>query len=365
MKIPDNLKNLTDQFKIMPRTINGLGETLFLVNPVTSWADWDNNNLIYRSSVWNSDGRLVSAGFKKFFNWGEKPGLSPTPEMKRINTFVEKLDGSLLIVSKYKGHYILRTRGTIDATVLENGYELNHFKESILPKLNYYNCDQDTWDSSFLFEWLSYKNQIVINYGNDPKFKLIGEICHDSYMLTRQSVLNCMATELKLDRPKTYNFTNIADMLQDVNKWVGLEGVVVYSNLDQTLHKVKSDWYLNLHRLKSNLSSTIKVFEVWYSLNMPSYQDFYNYIETTFDHEIADSISDDIAKIIRIKEFYDTSMVDIKNFISNFPSNYTQKEKAADIIKRYKACGTDSLAFSILNNKLKDDTCYKFIYDRC
>ncbi len=38
-----------------------------------------------------------------------------------INRAVEKLDGSTLIVSKYKGQYILRTRGTVDASTYLQG----------------------------------------------------------------------------------------------------------------------------------------------------------------------------------------------------------------------------------------------------
>jgi hypothetical protein len=45
---------------------------------------------------------------------------------------VEKLDGSTLIVSKYNGQYILRTRGTVDASKLANGFELELFKSTIL-----------------------------------------------------------------------------------------------------------------------------------------------------------------------------------------------------------------------------------------
>ncbi len=77
---------------------------------------------------------------------------------------VEKLDGSLLIVSKYNGQYILRTRGTVDASIMANGHELEIFKNTILSKLA---DNNDTWDYSVLFEWLSPINKIVLNYGDE------------------------------------------------------------------------------------------------------------------------------------------------------------------------------------------------------
>ena len=363
MNIPTNLTNLGDQFKVAPKYIPSIDETLFLINPIDVMTDWTPGNLVYRSSVWNSSGRLVSAGFKKFFNWGEKPHLSPTPKYDTIGAITEKLDGSLLIVSKYKGHYILRTRGTIDAATLANGYELDVFKSNILNNIDHYMKYADTWSTSFLFEWLSINNQIVINYGSDPQFKLIGAIHHDDYTLVSQDVLNTIAKRYGIDRPKIYS--NSSYMLDDVKAWKNLEGVVVYSDGGQTLHKVKSDWYLALHRLKSNLASRKKVVDVWISIGMPNYDDFYNYVLSTFDYEIAEKVKGDIKFIIDLKNFYDASIDDIKKFIGEFNTSDTQKDKAAAILSKYKGTGLDSLAFMVLNNKLRDDTCIKFIINKC
>ena len=100
------------------------GETVSLVQPIHIGGKWTLTNKIFRSSVWDSNGELISAGFPKFTNWGEAPDIFPLPDSLRNATIVEKIDGSLLVVSKWKGHYILRTRGTVDATQLENGMNL-------------------------------------------------------------------------------------------------------------------------------------------------------------------------------------------------------------------------------------------------
>jgi hypothetical protein len=77
----------------------------------------------------------------KFYHFPNLPILNENPEHFPVPTdlknsvITDKLDGSLLIVSKYKGNYILRTRGTVDATRLENGYELEIFKQKYLPLL--------------------------------------------------------------------------------------------------------------------------------------------------------------------------------------------------------------------------------------
>ena len=65
------------QFNVVPHII--AGDNCFLVTPMRMGVDWTQQNKVLRSSVWNSDGELVSAGFAKFVNWGEKPDVFPVP----------------------------------------------------------------------------------------------------------------------------------------------------------------------------------------------------------------------------------------------------------------------------------------------
>lgn len=359
--IPENLVNLVDQFNVIPKYLPYIRETLYLVYPKRMGVDWNNDNLIYRSSVWNESGELVSAGFPKFFNWGEKPELSPVPLSLDNAKVYEKLDGSLLILSKYKGQIILRTRGTINASTLTNGVELEIFKRTILPKLN---DNKDTWDVSYLFEWVSNNNQIIIKYPDAPKFKLIGAIVHDNYGLVDQNYLDYYANTLGLERPKRFNFNNVSVLYSDVSKWEGMEGVVVYSNADQTIHKVKSTWYLRLHQIKSELSSNQKLLTLWVSHGMPTYDEFYNYILNTFDYELAEFVKTSIQHIVELKSLYDATICDIRVFLASMGNSYSKKDIAIEIINKYRPMKIESLAFNVFNNKLTDDTCYKFILER-
>ena len=134
------------QFRIDSYILNG--EMVFLVHPLNIGINWNRNNKILRSSIWNSNGELVSASFPKFVNWGEKPEVFPVPTSLKDCVFTQKMDGSTLIISKYKRQYIIRTRGTIDASLMEkNGQEIELFKEKILSKLK---DDEETWPYSIL-----------------------------------------------------------------------------------------------------------------------------------------------------------------------------------------------------------------------
>ena len=327
------------------------GEIVYLVQPKHIGAKWKNDNLHFRSSVWNYNGELISASFPKFFNWSEQPDLSPVPTSLKNATVVEKLDGSTLIVSKYNGQYIMRTRGTVDASKMANGHELEIFKNTILSKLSHI-YTSDTWNYSWLFEWVSPINKIVLNYGDEPDWYLVGVINHDDYSLANQFSLDRYAMNLELKRPATYTFSGVEDLLKDVDQWRGKEGVVVYSKNDQMLHKCKSEWYLKLHYLKSELSNIEKVLDVWLEQGMPDYQTFYNYIFTTFDYELVEQCRGMISRICDAKKEVNKIVDGMNEFVNNrLKTLPTRKLQAEQVISAYGNTNRASFLFKLLDGK--------------
>ena len=336
-----------ESFMVHEHSLNG--EIVYLVQPKHIGAKWKNDNLHFRSSVWNYNGELISASFPKFFNWSEQPDLSPVPNSLKNTTVVEKLDGSTLIVSKYKGQYILRTRGTVDASTMANGFELELFKSTILSKLQ---DNNDTWGYSIIWEWLSPINKIVLSYGDEPMWKLIGFINHTDYSLATQDMLDLMAKKYDLLRPEIYTFTDITDMLQIVDKWQDREGVCLYSKNGQTIHKIKASKYLLLHHLKSELSSLEKIMDVWLEQGMPDYNTFYNYIFTTFDFELAEQIKGTISRIADGKKEVNKIVDGMNSFVNNrLCSLPTRKEQAQLVISSYGDSGRSSMIFKMLDGK--------------
>lgn len=333
-------------------------EVVYLVQPKNIGAKWKKDNLHFRSSVWNYDGELISASFPKFFNWSEQPEISPVPTSLQNCTVVEKLDGSLLIVSKYKGQYILRTRGTVDASVLANGSELEIFKNTILKKIS---VDQmETWNYSLLFEWLSPLNVIVLRYSDEPDWQLIGAVNHTDYSLFSQTEVDEYAKMFDLKRPEKFTFNDISDMLQIVDKWQDREGVCLYSKNDQAIHKIKASKYLLLHHLKSELSNTEKVLDVWLEQGMPDYNTFYNYIFTTFDFELAEQVKGMISRIVDGKKEVNKIVDGMNDFVNNrLRSLSTRKEQAQLVISSYGETGRSSIIFKMLDGKSLDKNDYK------
>jgi hypothetical protein len=329
------------------------GEVVYLVQPKHIGAKWKNDNLHFRSSVWNYNGELISASFPKFFNWSEQPDLSPVPNSLKHCTVVEKLDGSTLIVSKYNGQYILRTRGTVDASTMANGHELEIFKERFKNSLQRLGmATPETWNVSLLFEWVSPINKIVLNYGEEPDWYIVGIVNHSDYSLFTQSELDMWSKKYGFKRPPTYTFSDVQDLLKDVDQWRGKEGVVVYSKNDQMLHKVKGAWYLALHHMKSELSNIEKVLDVWLEQGMPDYQTFYNYIFTTFDFELAEQIKGTISRIVDGKKEVNKIVEGMNNFVNNrLRSLPTRKEQAQLVISSYGETNRASFLFKLLDGK--------------
>jgi hypothetical protein len=155
----------------------------------------------------------------------------------------------------------------------------------------------NTWDSSWLFEWTSPNQRIILNYGEKPEWYLVGKIIHEDYSLSSQDTLNDIAEWSGFNRPAVYSFPSVETLMKDVEAWKGKEGVVVYSGNGQMLHKVKGLWYLALHRMKEALASFDKVVDVWFEQGQPSYQKFEEFITVQFDWELWQQVRGDASRI--------------------------------------------------------------------
>lgn len=348
-----NLQDIDQsQFMVHPHVIGG--QTVYLVQPQHIGCVWKKDNIIFRSSVWNDTGELVSAGFPKFPNLFEKPDVFPVPTNLKNAVITSKLDGSLLIVSKYKGEYILRTRGTTDATVLDNGYELEVFKEKYLSILDKSCNNIDTWNTSFLFEWLtaSQDHTIVLKYENVPDWILIGAVNHDDYSLFQQDVLNAFAKVNGFKRPEQYTFNSVDELVDIVTKWKDAEGVVLYTNKGQSLHKVKSDDYKKKHAFKSNatLENTLDLF---FTFGKPDYNEFQTKIGELYDWECVQMVTGHISNILDANKEVQKIIAGMQSFVDNSVKSLpNRKEQALKILSSYGTGSNRSgMVFTLLDGK--------------
>lgn len=351
-----------ESFYVNEHIING--ELFYLVTPKQIGVKWSQENKIFRSSVWDSNGELISASWPKFVNWGETPDIFPTPNNIKKCRFMQKVDGSTLIISKRNGKFMFRTRGTVDASKMEkNGHEIAELIATH-PEILKYQPHFDTWPFSLLFEWVSPLNRIVILYP-EPELYFLGIVNHDNYSLWNQDWLDSIAKMWGVKRPPIYSFENvntIEDLIKTIEPWKGVEGIVVYSSNDQVMHKIKALDYLCRHRLKSELSSFEKLIDFWFAVGKPTtFNLFWNEVEKLTDYETAQEHFGDISRIIDGWKEVQKIEAGFKRFIEVELVKYpTRKLQAVVVFQSYgKNNSRASMVFTLLDGKSLTDKEYK------
>lgn len=353
-----------ENFMVHPHIVNG--EECWLVQPQHQGCLWNKRNTHLRSSLWSNDGELVSASYRKFFNWDEQPDLDPIPSDLSGASLMEKLDGSTLIVSRRKGFTIWRTRGTSNAREQDNGHEIDLLMQKY-PQFMEYLERSHTSSVSYIFEWLSPTNRIVIDYGPEVDMVLTNIVCHEDYSYYTQRELDQVAVVAGLRRPNRYSYNSVEEMKKAVEAFAGKEGLCVYFDHDQRIRKVKSASYLYLHRAKSEISSFEKVLDVYLGESEKAghylgYMDFFNFLVDTFDYEIATIAQPHVSVIADAIKDVEKLLSAMKVFVEPLKVK-TRKEAALTIIQAYGNTNRSGMAFKLLDGKMldKDDT-KKLVY---
>lgn len=309
---------------------------------------WTEENEIFRSSIWReSDGELVSPGFKKFFNWEQTPLVHPAPlKLHEKIQCVEKMDGSCLVVSKYKKQLITRTRRALTSSLL-NGDELEKVLKVKYPKVfdnELLNNEQYT----MLLEWVTPTNQIVLNY-TEPDLYLTGIVCHRNYTYLDQSTLDFYAKTLEVKRPKYYSYKSVEEMLEQINELKGAEGVCVYYGNGQKIRKVKSEWYITMHNFRTEMNLK-NIVDLYQEHNMPSYDDFCTLVLNQFEYEGLLKAKPLISQICDAKRESDKIRDGMLRFLENNKGK-SRKDMAAHIFSSYGTTNRADMVFSLLDGK--------------
>lgn len=372
-------KGNPDDFSFQEREIGG--DLCVLITPKDITIKWDDNNKFYRSSIWRvSDGFPVSLGYRKFTNFQEQPSFEPVDNNSGYPIVVEKVDGSCIICSYYKGQFIVRTRGTFDAyeAFPNNAKELKQLIEfrqiEKVCKLFVKDKQTDTLHFSIIFEYVSPNNQIVKRY-DKPDLYLTGIILHNDYSYEIQPRLDVFAkihgNFIPWKRPKTYELklcaTDLSAFFKDFKD--NTEGAVCYFNEGQTLKKMKTDWYLNLHHVRFAFRSPKLILNYIIDNNLINLsltcdefnQSVIDSLSNQFDYEIITYIKPSIELIC--KDVYEKVINKInihKKYYSLLPENALIKD-VIDLIKSNSDI-IESLIWLQYRNKPFNGKVYRNLY---
>jgi len=333
-------------FNITPNIFCGID--CYLITPHIN-AKWNKNNLFYRSLITDKEGNVLSSGWPKFFNYGEKIECYPNPEDFNDLKYEDKMDGSLLIADYINDQFSMRTRGTVSYSSQENAKDFELLPKKY-PKLIEFLKENS--HLSLLFEIVTPNNVIVVR-PKQIEFYFIGAINKNGMCVVSSSdLVNIWRNIGQMPSPQAYNFLNtneLSKIAETIKYWKGKEGIVVSYNNGQNRIKLKSDWYLFIHRVKSQLSSTNNLIDYYIDKKMPSYEIFYDHIVVDFDFEIAIQLKDEIARICDSGEKSKKHIDNMLEMIHDIRNVESRKEQAEMIKRNY---GTNSpYAFSLLDNK--------------
>lgn len=257
-----------DDFKISERNIKDVGK-VFLITPTFAKHSWSKEEYPLRSLLCLPDGKIVSSGFMKFFNYGEKPSqdeLLRDSILKGTSWYTEKMDGSLVIRSVINGKVNIRTRGS---HTMEDGFfePINKLISEKYPNLLDPSKDAQY---SILFEYTSPENKVVVSY-QESSLTVLGMMDLNDFppkFVSSPEILKRLESDYGTQAVKFFKLPDsLEEIIKEIRNWRGIEGVVVWSRLDDgslMLTKIKSSEYIRIHALKFQFSEEKLIQYFWY-----------------------------------------------------------------------------------------------------
>jgi hypothetical protein len=335
-----------DSFNVSATTFCGVNS--YLITPKID-AKWNTHNLFYRSLIVDEKGKVLSSGFPKFFNYGEKQECYPDPKSFNDWRHEEKIDGSLLIADFVNNTFSMRTRGTVSYVSQENAKDFENLPDKYPKVVDFL---KDNQHLTLLFEIVTPNNVIVVR-SQQVNFYLIGAINKNEMRVVSSSELTDIWRNIgQMPVPQSYDFLNtneLSKIAETIKYWKGKEGIVVTYNNGQNRIKLKSDWYCFIHKVKSQLNSIKNIVEFFVEKEQPKAEEFTKIIEVEFDYEIAIQLQKEIQKICEASNKVKKYVMNMAEMITDIRNVETRKEQAEMIKRTYKE--NASYAFNLLDNK--------------
>jgi RNA ligase len=227
---------------------------------------WDSNDPVgsairreCRGMIFNQDGELISRPYAKFFNVGEKEET----QLNKVNLYeshivLEKLDGSMIRPIPTAEGFNLATK----AGVTEISQQAEVF---VADKPHYAKFIHSMFDGKLtpIFEWVSRKNRIVVDYEND---NLILTAIRNTEMGNYLPYFNMLDLAKHWNIPVVKAVDGLADQnielfVKQIREWEnGEEGVVVRFDSGHMV-KIKSDQYVLRHKTKDAINQEKNVLQ--------------------------------------------------------------------------------------------------------
>lgn len=342
------------------------GKMVTLINPKEFGCSWTKDTLHLRSVIVDFDGNILSRGFNKFFNYSEKPDLYPNPMDYKDWVFAAKEDGSLICCDYIYDVLNVRTRGTINYTSMQNKDDFDY----VLGKYAIYNIVSTYPEYTFLFELYSPNHIIVLKPYDTPEIVFLGAIHKETgvYSPFYSEFGKTIVDKLSCKVPEVFSMNGDIMLIANViKKWEKKEGVVLNYNNNRNMVKMKSDWYLLRHMLKSKLNSIDNLVDMFFNLENKDYNSFFNNIVETVDFETATELQGKISNIVDGYRDVNKIITGMLRFVEKH-KQLPRKDFASIVFSSYGGEGNNRASFIFtlldrgeLNNEQKKKLLYQCI----
>lgn len=207
-----------------------------------------------------TDGSIAARPFHKYFNVSERPETSPSQiDLSKDHRVLEKLDGTMI-------HPILfgsRVEWSSKMGITDISNQAKSWIEYSGGR--YSEFARDCRDSAYtpIFEWCSLQNRVVLEY-KEPRLVLTA-MRHTPtglYMSYENMIAN--AEKYNIEVVNAFDkTTDILALMAETKSLEGEEGYVIRFS-DGHMAKLKSQWYLAIHRTKELFAHPRHIINLFY-----------------------------------------------------------------------------------------------------
>lgn len=206
-------------------------------------------------------GNIIRRPLHKFFNLNEREETNVKQiDWETKHYVLDKLDGSQIVPYKTSDGNIIWGTKMGDTDVAKQATDF------VLQNPKYTNFANYCFEHGVtpIFEWVSQKQRIVIDYPQDQLVLLAVRHTKEGAYLDRIFV-DILSAEYDIPIVKQWDVTlgkfGIDTFLSQFDKLEDIEGVVIQFE-DGHMIKVKTEWYVRLHKTKDQISSEKNVVEL-------------------------------------------------------------------------------------------------------
>lgn len=199
-----------------------------------------------RGITFNSNtGQCIRLPLNKFYNCNQTEGVMLKDiDITQPHDVLVKCDGSMVATYLHNDKVIYGSR--MGATFIHE--QVSKFIEQ---NKHYETFVLDMMENGFtpIFEWTSRQQRIVLDYPQDNLILLAIRNIENGWYAPYEDIKH-LANKYNIPVVEKINGKFGEEFLEKVKNETGVEGYVIRFN-DQHCVKVKSEWYCNLHKIKS------------------------------------------------------------------------------------------------------------------